>query len=139
MRHCLAASHFTVVDESLFYVGYWGRHLKSSQYRSLKPHQKVNHYPGAFHIGRKDRLWMHIEKQQRRLGENVYGIMPKTYLLPKDYEHMRNYLTASPSNHVIIKPVNFSFLFFFFATVTFTKYFCYLIFSFSIHLLNWAA
>ncbi|EPB77465.1 Tubulin-tyrosine ligase family protein [Ancylostoma ceylanicum] len=104
MRHCLAASHFTIVDESLFYIGYWGRHLKSSQYRTLKPHQKVNHYPGAFHIGRKDRLWMHIEKQQRRLGEHVYDIMPKTYLLPKDYDHMRNYLAASPSNHVIIKP-----------------------------------
>ncbi|KAK6743382.1 hypothetical protein RB195_010562 [Necator americanus] len=40
MRHCLAASHFTIVDESLFYIGYWGRHLKSSQYRALKPHQK---------------------------------------------------------------------------------------------------
>ncbi|KHJ80505.1 Tubulin-tyrosine ligase family protein [Oesophagostomum dentatum] len=93
-----------IVDESLFYIGYWGRHLKSNQYRALKPHQKVNHYPGAFHIGRKDRLWMHIEKQQRRFGENVYGIMPKTYLLPKDYEHMRNYLAASPSNHVIVKP-----------------------------------
>ncbi|PIO74115.1 Tubulin-tyrosine ligase family protein [Teladorsagia circumcincta] len=104
MRHCLAASHFTIVDESLFYIGYWGRHLKSSQYRTLKPYQKVNHYPGAFHIGRKDRLWMHIEKQQRRFGEKVYGIMPKTYLLPKDYEQMREYLAASPSNHVIIKP-----------------------------------
>ncbi|KAK6743379.1 hypothetical protein RB195_010562 [Necator americanus] len=80
MRHCLAASHFTIVDESLFYIGYWGRHLKSN------------------------RLWMHIEKQQRRLGENIYGIMPKTYLLPKDYEHMCNYLAASPANHVIIKP-----------------------------------
>lgn len=104
MRHCLAASHFTIVDESLFYIGYWGRHLKSSQYRSLKPYQKVNHYPGAFHIGRKDRLWMHIEKQQRRFGEHVYGIMPKTYLLPKDYAQMRDYLAASPANHVIIKP-----------------------------------
>ncbi|PIO60846.1 hypothetical protein TELCIR_17648, partial [Teladorsagia circumcincta] len=40
MRHCLAASHFTIVDESLFYIGYWGRHLKSSQYRTLKPYQK---------------------------------------------------------------------------------------------------
>ncbi|PIO53401.1 hypothetical protein TELCIR_25265, partial [Teladorsagia circumcincta] len=69
-----------------------------------KIYGQVNHYPGAFHIGRKDRLWMHIEKQQRRFGEKVYGIMPKTYLLPKDYEQMREYLAASPSNHVIIKP-----------------------------------
>ncbi|KJH53062.1 Tubulin-tyrosine ligase family protein [Dictyocaulus viviparus] len=104
MRNSLSASHFTIVDESLFFIGYWGRHLKSSQYRSFKPHQKVNHYPGAFHIGRKDRLWMHIEKQQRRFGEHVYGIMPKTYLLPKDYERMRSYLDASPTHHVIVKP-----------------------------------
>uniref|UniRef100_A0A1I7X7F1 DM13 domain-containing protein n=1 Tax=Heterorhabditis bacteriophora TaxID=37862 RepID=A0A1I7X7F1_HETBA len=40
MRHSLAASHFTVVDESLLYIGYWGRHLKSSQYKLLKPYQK---------------------------------------------------------------------------------------------------
>lgn len=50
---------------------------------------------------------MHIEKQQRRFGEHVYGIMPKTYLLPKDYAQMRDYLAASPANHVIIKPVRF--------------------------------
>ncbi|KAJ1349578.1 hypothetical protein KIN20_005169 [Parelaphostrongylus tenuis] len=104
MRHSLSASHFTVVDESSFFIGYWGRHLKSTQYQSFKPYQKVNHYPGAFHIGRKDRLWMHIEKQQRRFGEDVYGIMPKTYLLPKDYERMRSYLAASPTHHVILKP-----------------------------------
>lgn len=79
---------------------------------------QVNHYPGAFHIGRKDRLWMHIEKQQRRLGEHVYDIMPKTYLLPKDYDHMRSYLAASPANHVIIKPVSYCFLYLFFKEVT---------------------
>lgn len=42
MRQSLAASHFTVVDESTFWVGYWGRHLKSAQYRTIKPYQKVN-------------------------------------------------------------------------------------------------
>lgn len=41
MRHSLAASHFKIVDETSKWIGYWGRHLKSSQYRKIKPFQKV--------------------------------------------------------------------------------------------------
>ncbi|EGT33722.1 hypothetical protein CAEBREN_32149 [Caenorhabditis brenneri] len=103
MRQTLSASHFTVVDESLFYIGYWGRHLKSAQYRVLQPHQKVNHFPGAFHIGRKDRLWMHIKEQQERF-EGEFDIMPFTYILPNDKPELLKYLEADPSRHVIIKP-----------------------------------
>lgn len=103
MRQTLAASHFTVVDESLFYVGYWGRHLKSAQYRALQPHQKVNHFPGAFHIGRKDRLWMHIRKQQERF-EGEFDIMPFTYILPTDRQELLKYLETDASRHVIVKP-----------------------------------
>ncbi|PAV63501.1 hypothetical protein WR25_07675 [Diploscapter pachys] len=104
MRHSLAVSHFTVVDESLFYVGYCGRHLKSAQYKSLHPYQKVNHYPGAFHIGRKDRLWMHIKRQIDRFGEEEYNIIPTTYILPDEREELLEYIRADPKNHVIMKP-----------------------------------
>ncbi|CAD6185802.1 unnamed protein product [Caenorhabditis auriculariae] len=103
MRQTLAASHFTVVDETLFHIGYWGRHLKSSQYKTLKPYQKVNHFPGAFHIGRKDRLWMHILNQQKRFGEE-FDIMPFTYLLPDERDNLVNYLEEDANRHVILKP-----------------------------------
>ncbi|CAB3402748.1 unnamed protein product [Caenorhabditis bovis] len=103
MRHTLATSHFTIVDETFFYVGYWGRHLKSLQYRNLSPYHKVNHFPGAFHIGRKDRLWMHIRKMQERFGPE-FNIMPFTYILPQDREELLEYLDDEPHRHVIIKP-----------------------------------
>ncbi|CAI2347509.1 unnamed protein product [Caenorhabditis sp. 36 PRJEB53466] len=103
MRQTLSASHFTVVDESLFHVGYWGRHLKSAQYRTLQPHQKVNHFPGAFHIGRKDRLWMHIQQQQQRFAQD-FDIMPFTYILPNDRAELLRYLEEDATRHVIVKP-----------------------------------
>ncbi|CAI5444719.1 unnamed protein product [Caenorhabditis angaria] len=83
MRHTLAASHFTIVDESMFYIGYWGRHLKSIQY--------------------KNRLWMHIKKQQDRFGDE-FDIMPFTYLLPNDRQELLDYLDEDPARHIIIKP-----------------------------------
>jgi tubulin polyglutamylase TTLL4 len=42
VRHSLMASHFKLVDETRTWIGYWGRHLKSAQYRTLKPYQKVH-------------------------------------------------------------------------------------------------
>lgn len=103
MRNSLAASHFKIVDESLEWVGYWGRHLKSAQYKSIKPFQKVNHFPGAFHIGRKDRLWMHISEMQEKWGSE-FEIIPYTYVLPKDLQLLKNYLDEDPNNHIILKP-----------------------------------
>ncbi|PIC38692.1 hypothetical protein B9Z55_010615 [Caenorhabditis nigoni] len=103
MRQTLSASHFTIVDESLFHIGYWGRHLKSAQYKALQPHQKVNHFPGAFHIGRKDRLWMHIRNRQEHFGEE-FEIMPFTYILPTDRQELLKYLETDVNRHVIIKP-----------------------------------
>ncbi|GMT19416.1 hypothetical protein PFISCL1PPCAC_10713 [Pristionchus fissidentatus] len=104
MRHSLAASHFKVVDETHQWIGYWGRHLKSADYRGIKPHQKVNHYPGAFHIGRKDRLWTHVSEQIDRFGATEYGIVPFTYILPRQTEELEEYLHENPEAHVIIKP-----------------------------------
>ncbi|CAG9540704.1 unnamed protein product [Cercopithifilaria johnstoni] len=104
MRQSLAASHFTIVDESNFWIGYWGRHLKSAQYRTIKPYQKVNHFPGAFHMGRKDRLWQHINEMIALWGLDEYHIMPTTYVLPRDAKKLKAYLHGNPPNIVILKP-----------------------------------
>ncbi|VDK50129.1 unnamed protein product [Anisakis simplex] len=104
MRQCLSRSHFTIVDQSSFWIGYWGRHLKSNQYRTIQPFQKVNHFPGAFHMGRKDRLWQHINEMMVMWGANEYYIMPTTYILPRDFKKLSNYLNNSSSHRVIVKP-----------------------------------
>lgn len=41
IRQCLSTSYFTIVDETNRWIGYWGRHLRSTQYRSVLPYQKV--------------------------------------------------------------------------------------------------
>ncbi|VDK72366.1 unnamed protein product [Onchocerca ochengi] len=114
MRQSLTTSHFTIVDESKFWIGYWGRHLKSVQYRTIKPYQKINHFPGAFHMGRKDRLWQHIYEMIVLWGSDEYHIMPITYVLPRDMKRLKaylhdnppqkNYLHDNPSHIVILKP-----------------------------------
>src|SRR6218665_1017064 len=36
----------------------WTRHLKIAEFNQIGFSQRVNHFPGSFHLGRKDRLWM---------------------------------------------------------------------------------
>ncbi|CAI4229145.1 unnamed protein product [Auanema sp. JU1783] len=103
MRQSLASSHFSIVDEHSFYVGYWGRHLKSAQYKTMMPYQKINHFPGAFHIGRKDRLWTHISNRQQHFGSE-FDIIPRTYILPNEKAALCEHLKGHPERYVIIKP-----------------------------------
>uniref|UniRef100_A0A0N5A8K9 Tubulin polyglutamylase ttll-4 n=1 Tax=Syphacia muris TaxID=451379 RepID=A0A0N5A8K9_9BILA len=104
VRRSLSASHFKIVNENSKWIGYWGRHLKSSQYKTVEPYQKINHFPGAFHIGRKDRLWQHIQEMMQLWGEEEYCIMPKTYILPFEIKKLKEYLCSSKWRNVIIKP-----------------------------------
>ncbi|TKR67380.1 hypothetical protein L596_023541 [Steinernema carpocapsae] len=105
MRHALATSHFTVVEESKKWIGYWGRHLKTLQYHTILPHQRINHFPGAFHMGRKDRLWIHLQEAHQRFPEDdQFLVMPYTYILPKDQKRLKAFLEGPETRHVILKP-----------------------------------
>lgn len=35
---------------------YWGKHLSEDGFRKLQPYQRVNHFPGTWCLGRKDRM-----------------------------------------------------------------------------------
>lgn len=45
--------------------------MKASAFRSIQPHQKVNHFPGTFEIGRKDKLWKNLNKAQIKYSKKV--------------------------------------------------------------------
>jgi len=47
--------------------------------------QKTNHFPGCWHLGRKDLLWMKISKY-RRLFKKDFDFVPKTYLLKNEWD-----------------------------------------------------
>jgi hypothetical protein len=64
---------------------FWGQHLTSEEYHALLPFQRVNHFPGSFELGRKDRLCANILKMQRKYP-HVFQLIPETYLTGNDHE-----------------------------------------------------
>lgn len=43
--------------------------MKSVVFRTLKENQKLNHFPGTFQIGRKDRLWRNLQRYMNKYGK----------------------------------------------------------------------
>ncbi len=52
-------------------------------YKQLQPWQKVNHFPGTWVLGSKDRLARHIDEMRRQYPD-VFQIAPASYVLPRD-------------------------------------------------------
>uniref|UniRef100_A0A7E4W376 ATP-grasp domain-containing protein n=1 Tax=Panagrellus redivivus TaxID=6233 RepID=A0A7E4W376_PANRE len=105
MRTALRQNHFSIeaMEENEQWLGYWGRHWKTDEYHTMSENQKVNHYPGSFHLGRKDRIWTHMVEFMRRFGEE-FDLMPRTFLMPDDLETLHEYLNEKEEHAVILKP-----------------------------------
>eukprot|EP00095_Tigriopus_kingsejongensis_P001801 maker-scaffold10_size831480-snap-gene-0.19 protein:Tk01801 transcript:maker-scaffold10_size831480-snap-gene-0.19-mRNA-1 annotation:"tubulin polyglutamylase ttll4" len=69
--------------------GTWGKHMKSPMFQDLGHSQKINHFPGTFHIGRKDRLWKNYHKLRTRFGPAEFSFLPRTFCLPADTKILR--------------------------------------------------
>jgi len=95
-------SHFEIVEGGKSWLGTFGKHLKPHNYKRLRSGQKVNHYPGCFVLGRKDRLWRTISRFIAKFGHAEYGFLPTTYILPKDRKLLKDaWLT---NENFILKP-----------------------------------
>ncbi|XP_049885995.1 tubulin monoglutamylase TTLL4-like isoform X2 [Pectinophora gossypiella] len=93
-------------EETIDWIGIWGKHMKSLMFRAIKDGQKMNHFPGTFQIGRKDRLWRNLQKLANKYGIKEFGIMPKTYVLPHDLKLLKHDWEKHAENNErwIIKP-----------------------------------
>lgn len=70
-------------------MGVWGKHMKSPCFRTLRSYQKMNHIPGTFQLGRKDRIWRNLQTQMSRHGKKEFSFMPHTYILPQDLRRFK--------------------------------------------------
>lgn len=105
VKHTIARSHFKVTKKSHDWLGCWGHHMKSPCFKALGEHQKLNHFPGTFQIGRKDRLWRNLSKMQVRYGKQEFGFFPRTFILPQDIKLLRKAWEDGGSRQKwIIKP-----------------------------------
>ncbi|XP_076633862.1 tubulin monoglutamylase TTLL4 [Colletes latitarsis] len=84
VRRTLVNSGFRLMKKSQEWCGTWGKHMKSVGFRTLKESQKINHFPGTFQIGRKDRLWRNLSRMMAKYGKKEFSFVPKTYVLPQD-------------------------------------------------------
>jgi len=64
--------------------GTWGKHMKAELFKELHECQKINHLPGTFNIGRKDRLWKNYHKLRLKHGKEEFSFLPRTFCLPAD-------------------------------------------------------
>ena len=70
---------------------------------SLKSHQKVNHFPGSWQLGRKDNLWKNIDKFKRK-HKKQFDICPKTFVLPDHFTQFNIERKEHPGQLWIMKP-----------------------------------
>ncbi|NXP54525.1 TTLL4 polyglutamylase, partial [Heliornis fulica] len=89
VKQIVGRSHFRVSKKSSDWLGCWGHHMKSPSFRAIREHQKLNHFPGSFQIGRKDRLWRNLLKMKARCGKKEFNFFPQSFILPQDIKLLR--------------------------------------------------
>uniref|UniRef100_A0A1B6JU11 Tubulin polyglutamylase TTLL4 n=1 Tax=Homalodisca liturata TaxID=320908 RepID=A0A1B6JU11_9HEMI len=90
VRRTIVNSNFKLVRKSNEWCGTWGKHMKSLCFKTLREYQKINHFPGTFQIGRKDRLWKNLFRLMAKFGKKEFGFIPRTYVLPQDNKLLRS-------------------------------------------------
>ncbi|NXG71321.1 TTLL4 polyglutamylase, partial [Baryphthengus martii] len=105
VKQTVGRSHFRVSKKSNDWLGCWGHHMKSPSFRAIKEHQKLNHFPGSFQIGRKDRLWRNLLKMQARCGKREFNFFPQSFILPQDIKLLKKAWEEGASRQKwIVKP-----------------------------------
>ncbi|NWT11624.1 TTLL4 polyglutamylase, partial [Vireo altiloquus] len=105
VKQTIGRSHFRLSKKSNDWLGCWGHHMKSPGFKTIKEHQKLNHFPGSFQIGRKDRLWRNLLKMQARCGKKEFNFFPQSFILPQDIKLLRKAWEEGASRQKwIVKP-----------------------------------
>ncbi|XP_060848643.1 tubulin monoglutamylase TTLL4-like isoform X1 [Rhopalosiphum padi] len=104
VRRTIQNSGFKLVRKSNDWVGTWGKHMKSLCFKTLREQQKLNHFPGTFQIGRKDRLWKNLHRLMLKYGKEHFGFIPTSYILPQEARILRQVWEKNDEDKWIVKP-----------------------------------
>ncbi|XP_077553749.1 tubulin monoglutamylase TTLL4-like [Haemaphysalis longicornis] len=107
IRQTVVRSGFRLTRDGPYWNGTWGKHIKCFTFAEIKGFQKVNHFPGSFHLGRKDKLWLNVQRQASWACPSTSPLLPDTFLLPQELPLLRDAWQRDrpPGGHCwIIKP-----------------------------------
>jgi hypothetical protein len=83
VRHALKRAGFVLTERDNWNAR-WSRPLQCKNFKDLLPYQKLNHFPGTFELGRKDRLHRSLRRMQQRVGKEAMDFFPRCFLLPNE-------------------------------------------------------
>ncbi|XP_016975998.1 tubulin polyglutamylase TTLL4 isoform X2 [Drosophila rhopaloa] len=106
VKRVVLNSGFRIIKNTTDWMAVWEKHMKSPGFRTIRSHQKYNHIPGSFRIGRKDTMWRSIYNNMKKFGKKEFGFMQKSYIMPDDLESLRQVWpkNASKLTKWIVKP-----------------------------------
>ncbi|GKT32333.1 Tubulin-tyrosine ligase/Tubulin polyglutamylase like protein, partial [Aduncisulcus paluster] len=106
IRNAFRNSSFKVLEDipNPTFTVFWGKVQKSPFYLKLRPYQKVNHFPGTFEMGRKDRLWKNINRAAKKFGYDNFDISPASFCLPMEVDLLKATMSRYPDRMYIYKP-----------------------------------
>ncbi|CAH8441717.1 unnamed protein product [Schistosoma rodhaini] len=93
VKRILKRSNFRITLKSNEWIGYYGNHLKPFGFRPIREYQKINHFPGSFQLGRKDKLWINLNQLRSRFGKKSIDFVPRTFCLPGDLKSLKEFWT----------------------------------------------
>ncbi|CAG9319004.1 unnamed protein product [Blepharisma stoltei] len=77
--------------------------LPPEKLSQLKTFQRINHFPGMYAVARKDHLGKNLKAMKMMFPEH-YNFFPPTWILPKDYNDLKNQFNAKRAKTFICKP-----------------------------------
>lgn len=89
VRRTVQNTGYRLMKKCRNWCGTWGKHMNSTCFKTVRESQKINHFPGTFQIGRKDRLWRNLNRMMVKYGKREFGFVPRTYVLPQDLRVFR--------------------------------------------------
>jgi hypothetical protein len=85
----------------------WSFEIPSlAKFRSIRPEQRVNHFPGSITLHFKDELHHFLARAADRMAPAAgwYDFFPRTFAMPGDYDRWRAVAAAEPGVIWIRKP-----------------------------------
>ncbi|XP_048510012.1 tubulin monoglutamylase TTLL4-like [Athalia rosae] len=101
----LEKSGFHFVGDSDGWSGTWSHTLGDpGTFKQVKGFQKLNCFPGSKNLGCKDQLWTNVNKMRQRFGEEHFGFVPETFVLPREMRRFQERWRETVGDKWIVKP-----------------------------------
>ncbi|KAK2582281.1 hypothetical protein KPH14_004624 [Odynerus spinipes] len=104
VRKVVQNTGIRLIPGSTYWCGSWSEAMYSFNFSNLRNFQKINHFPGSYEIGHKDRLSKNLGRMITLHGRKRFDFVPKTYILPHDRDLLLKIWAKNDNKKWILKP-----------------------------------